>query len=272
MDAILQDFSEPAVIEAIEANLAEVVRYWFETWDRVAFHDTPEMMWTISDIQFPMFNSVVRVQLDASNLADMITSAIDRCKAHNVGMLWWTGPGTRPHDLGTYLLSRGFSHAGTSAGMALDLEKLSETSNPPPGLEIIHVTDEADLTLWTQTCIDAFELPDITEALAGAIEAAGIHPDSPMRNFLAFLDGKPIATASLAFGAGVAGIYNVATLKDGRGRGVGTAITRFALDMAHSNGYRVAILHSTEMGFSVYSKIGFREYCKLEQYVWSASE
>jgi len=37
---------------------------------------------------------------------------------------------------------------------------------------------------------------------------------------------------------------------------------------AQKLGYEIAILHSSEMGFNVYKKMGFKEYCTIEMYIW----
>ena len=58
------------------------------------------------------------------------------------------------------------------------------------------------------------------------------------------------------------------TLPEARRQGIGAALTLAACRDACALGYRVGVLGSSEMGFGVYQKIGFREYCKLSAYVW----
>jgi ribosomal protein S18 acetylase RimI-like enzyme len=100
----------------------------------------------------------------------------------------------------------------------------------------------------------------------------GLDEDAPLQNYLAFWEGEAVATASLFCGAGVAGIYNVATLPESRRRGIGRAVTLFALHHARTKGLREAILQSSAAGAGVYKSLGFRERCRFEQYVWSPSQ
>ena len=82
--------------------------------------------------------------------------------------------------------------------------------------------------------------------------------DFPMQNYLGYLDGGAVSTSTVYYGAGVAGIYDVATLPQARGRGVGTTLTLAPLLDTRRDGYRIGVLQSSEMGF--------RHLCQIENY------
>ena len=90
-----------------------------------------------------------------------------------------------------------------------------------------------------------------------------------MRNYLGYLNGEPVSTSCVFFGGGAAGIYNVATLPEARGKGLGAAITLQPLLDARQAGYRVGTLQSSDMGFNVYKKLGFRHLCQIENFYLS---
>ena len=68
---------------------------------------------------------------------------------------------------------------------------------------------------------------------------------------------------SLCLGAGVAGIYGVATKPEARGLGLARILTLQALREARLGGYDRGVLHSTPMARSLYEKIGFRTYSRF---------
>jgi ribosomal protein S18 acetylase RimI-like enzyme len=77
--------------------------------------------------------------------------------------------------------------------------------------------------------------------------------------WLAFSDGEPVATAATVVAAGAVGVYNVGTLPDHRGRGIGEAIVRFALDRAREQtGIYKTVLQSTSYGYDLYRKMGYK--------------
>ena len=83
----------------------------------------------------------------------------------------------------------------------------------------------ADLPDW----LAAYGGSDLPAAIASAVldlEASlGFEPDPPYLRFVAYRAGRPLATASLFLAAGAAGLYNVFTLPEARGEGLGRALT-----------------------------------------------
>ena len=76
--------------------------------------------------------------------------------------------------------------------------------------------------------------------------------------WLAFSNGEPVATAATVLAADVIGVYNVGTLPSHRGRGVGEAIVRFAIDQARKqSGIDRTVLQSTSFGYELYRKMGY---------------
>jgi GNAT superfamily N-acetyltransferase len=100
----------------------------------------------------------------------------------------------------------------------------------------------------------------------------GFGDQIPWRHYLGRWQGKPVATTSLFMSAGVVGIYFVFTLPEGRQQGIGTAITVAALHDAHRLGYRIGVLAASSMGYPVYRRLGFQEYCRFELYEWTPGE
>jgi ribosomal protein S18 acetylase RimI-like enzyme len=72
------------------------------------------------------------------------------------------------------------------------------------------------------------------------------------------------------FAAGVAGIINVATVREARGHGIGTAMTVFALGHAQGGGYRVAVLGASDMGVSIYERMGFQRVGWTRVYIMTS--
>ena len=265
--APLADFSPASVAAAIEANLCSLFRQ-LQAWPRVELYDTSACCWTLSHLPFPLFNSVVGARFDADRVDEAIEARIRDCADRNVPMLWWTGPSSTPADLGERLERRGFL-LEPALGMAGDVHYI--TAQPSQMLiDVEPVCDEARLATWSKVLCHAFGAPPpFGDAFADLASAIGLGRSSPFRHFLGWLNGEPIATCSLFFGAGVAGIYDVGTLPERRHRGVGAAITRAAVAEAATSGYRMAILHSSALGTNMYRGIGFEAVCPIGQYVWA---
>jgi GNAT superfamily N-acetyltransferase len=267
MSEILQDLSAPALAKAIEENWFEHFRL-FRYWSQAEVHESPDVLWTISDIPFIYFNGVLNAQLAPENVDATIEAAATRCRSRNVPLLWLVGPATKPTNLGQYLEAHGVTYAWENIGMAADLLELNDDLPAPPNLTIEQVSDVETLRQWSHVVCGVFGWPKFVEdAWVDFFVSVSFEARYPVHCYLGWLDGDAVATSYMILAEGVAGIYGVVTVPEARRQGVGAAIVLAPLLEARALGYRVGILHASEMGFSVYHRIGFREYCRIGNYI-----
>jgi GNAT superfamily N-acetyltransferase len=273
MSQILDTLSASEIAQSIESNMFEAVKLR-GLWAGAEIHDEPGLLWCITDVPIPLLNVVLRAQLSAEQIEPAIQAALARSAARKVPFIWGTGPSTRPTDLAERLAAHGFIHGGDMPGMAMDLQKINEPTKPPTGLTIKRVDRENDIRTCCQIVFartGGMPLP-IANAFADLYASVGNGTSSTsIRYYLGFLNGEAVAAANLVLAAGVAGIYNVATVPEAQRKGIGSAITLAPLHEARALGYRIGVLGSSEMGYKVYLRLGFREYCKFGLYIWTGA-
>ena len=261
--SVLQDRSPAAVIAAIEANLSVLWRSYSHL-PGAELYDQPDLLWVATDIPFPPFNGVVRARLRPESIMPTIASTLQHFARRHVPMLWLIGPSTRPSDLSAHLIEFGLTHMADDSGMAIDLQALPMNLHVPTGFTSEVVDDLSTLRTWcefTDQIVVADALFAWGQTLGFALEREIVH-------FLGRLDGRPVATATLVLGGGVAGIYNVMTVPDAQRRGIGALMTVRPLAVAQARGYRLGILQSSKMGYPLYRRLGFQDYCRIGIYLW----
>ena len=269
MKNILQNPSTPSLEAAIEENAFSVLTQ-IKNWPQAAVHDLPEVKWVISDIPSPMINSVMGARLNPEQTDETIATILAQAKKRNVPIMWWTGPTTQPADLAERLEKHGFVNAGKDPGMAVELSDIKKDLPTPAGLTVQLVEDEQSLKQWCQVLGAGFEMPDF---VAEAYYEVMRYADSEIvLLYLGMLDNKPVAISQLTYGAGVAGIYCVATLPEARRQGMGAYMTLLPLLEAKRQRYKIGVLHASEMGVGVYRSLGFEEYCKIGHFVWTPEQ
>ncbi|MEX1253784.1 MAG: GNAT family N-acetyltransferase [Dehalococcoidia bacterium] len=233
-------------------------------------HDDADVLWfTTGNTAAPWLNQVLAARFDDDALDEQIERALAPFKERRLPMLWSLGPSTRPADLGARLAGRGLSKVSAMPAMAIDLDALGDVAMPP-AFEVVLVDSDAAVRTWGDTYIRAFEMPEAPgRVLLDAYARMGFAGDSPARHYVGLLDGEPVASATLFIGGGVAGVWHVGTMTNARRQGIGAAMTLAPLQRARTLGYRVGTLYASEMGESVYRRLGFVEYGRMEQYQWS---
>lgn len=271
MDTLERISPAPDPIWALEENLAAFVLQHSAS-PGVQSHDDETLAWVLTGIAEPFYNAVVRTRLAPAEADPAIAGMLRRFRRRRVPALWWVLPSSEPDDLGERLAAHGMTYRGEGPGMVADLTALPDEEPAPPGLTVERVRDVVSLMEWVRTNEAAYggtvERVDLTYVQLES--ALGFGPERPYRRYLGRLNGLPVGTSALFTHAGVAGLYGVAALSELRGRGIGSALSRVALREAWALGCRMAVLESSPLGYPVYSRLGFREMCRLRSYVLPA--
>jgi ribosomal protein S18 acetylase RimI-like enzyme len=267
MEDILSDLSPEMLIRANEENLSA----WIPIFGRLGqahWNNPPGVKRSITNLPMSLFNSIMDARLVPEQTDAAIQSIVSDARARNVPLLWWIGPSTRPADLGKRLENHGFNFDETGPGMAVDLQKLSQSTAKPAGFSIQLAQGEAAWRQWSIVMALGFGAATANELSVNAwCSLLAQHPQI-MLAYTGWLDDQPVSASLLLLAAGVAGIYCVATIPAARRKGIGAYMTLHPLIQARSMGYRIGVLQSSEMGLGVYRSLGFKEYCQIDSYFW----
>lgn len=271
MDTIVQDLSVPTVVPALEANM---VAFWadYGRAPGAELYEGEDLVRVVTGVSEPLFNGVFRAHLVPNTVNSAIATTLAHVGRREVSMYWWVGPSARPAQLGKHLERHGFTYAGNSPAMAVDMRTLLEGPPKIPGLVVTPVEDVETLRTWARAAAIGTEFPERFHNELVALEiGVGLEPREHLyTRYIAYQNGVAVGTSALLLHAGVAGLFAVATIPRARGQGIGTALTLVPLLEARRRGYRVGTLQATPMGFPVYERLGFREVCRpIRLYFWS---
>ncbi|GHO98421.1 hypothetical protein KSF_084690 [Reticulibacter mediterranei] len=266
MSEILESLSDPALIQAAETNCQTGTDYLGRIFAGM-FYREPEATWFV--IESTGFNRVVRT----SFTRDTPESDVDRtlkqiAKSTGGGpMTWYIGPSLRSASLEACLQANGWSKDEDLPSMVLDLHAVKIPAKSPVGLTIKQAEDEEIFRQHMDTMIAGFEFPEpMARYLSGIDFGDRFLHDPDVYYYTGYVQGKPAAISILSLDAGIAGLYNIATIPSMRRQGLATAMTLAALHQARDRGYHIAVLQASEMGIPVYRRLGFQDHFTFASY------
>jgi ribosomal protein S18 acetylase RimI-like enzyme len=264
----------PILVELTEEKIKEAICKNFDKYCELLPHEHFQyskqdgVKFLSSSISDVLFNRVVATNCNDKDLPFTLKEITSYYQTKNLPFMWMTWSDVdKPGNLAAYLAENDFESIESATGMALKLSELNEECTPISGLEIVKVQTMEDFERYCEVMKIGFEAAE--EIAAGLTIMNELIVNQPEYGtlYLAYLYGKPVAISTVIYCAGVAGIYDVCTLKEARGKGIGRTMTLNPLVDAKSNGYQLAILHSSDLGKNLYKRIGFKEYYQIGMYV-----
>ena len=215
----------------------------------------------------PIGNAFFDPNFTEREVKEKVCIIVSQSKKKRLPFIWYVGPLSKPHNLGNYLVNEGLMEE-LSPGMYLNLNEIDDTiyqeALNQSKIKIEHVLNPKEEKQWLDISSTIFEVDEAKDEIDQMWRLCFKFCDA----YLATYEGKPAGISLVLYGSGVAGIYNVGVCPKYRNRGIGKAITMAPLIQAKKKGLEISILMSSELGFKVYSKIGFKECCKFGQYIY----
>lgn len=219
----------------------------------------------ISGIPYMMMNSLF--DGDPRMTHQDVKDVIDYFKTHQIPMMWFLSPIGVEYGIHDILDDLGIELATMQVpGMAIDLSQTEQTKltqlKKKHNIRLIDGIEKS----YTEIFMISFEVdPSIEEPMKEFSNEFLKYPDTS--HFLAYIDNNPVGCASVIYEAGVAGIYNVGTLPDYRHRGIATSLMASCMLDAIEKGYQYSILHSSEKGKKVYTRLGYEDFFTFKRYL-----
>jgi GNAT superfamily N-acetyltransferase len=155
---------------------------------------------------------------------------------------------------------RPISHA---PGMKADA--LAPASRPLPVVECRPVADALTRAAFAEMTAICFDIPFTIARAVYDVESAW---DGDYRGFVGLAGGKPVSIVALVRAGGALGVYSLGTVPDRRRHGYGEALLRAALAMEPPPAKpEPLVLESTEAGYPLYRRLGFRDVAKFTVYL-----
>lgn len=247
-------------IHPVEDNPASLFRRLLALPRYTALPDSDVLAFT-SDVPHPLLNHVSQARFRRGQEERRAREVLEHFFDHGLPFMWQVTPSSRFEGLEELLRTEGLEEE-TQPGMYAELSP--PHSGEAAGVALEAVTP-ATMVIATEVMARGFDFPDfLLDPLLEAFEGL----DGPhLTHVLARLDEEPVGFGTGHLDGTTLGIYNVATVPETRGRGVGTAVTAALMDIGAARGCDHAVLHATQMGVGVYERLGFEEVCPVSVFV-----
>ncbi|MDF1796134.1 MAG: GNAT family N-acetyltransferase [Coxiellaceae bacterium] len=204
-----------------------------------------------------ILNTVLRSSFNESNTMEKVLAVQSQFESRDQAFTWLVNEEQAPSNLKSTLFQSGFESVGKFDCKLLSLDEYQEQPVISPAeFRWAKSTHELEDWLIPQMAVKGLDEDSAKQYLKirqDCLETSGEH----YHFFVAYIDGKPIASGTLFIDNNVAGLFNGCTLPEARRRGIGTASVIFRLNYAKQLGCQYVIAETNRHMNSITTELGF---------------
>jgi ribosomal protein S18 acetylase RimI-like enzyme len=209
-----------------------------------------------ADVPLLSFNHAANINVSEREIDSLISEVSEFFESKGVPFAcFMISPSTRPKSLTSILLKQGFKVRMELSMMAFEETGFEERMNPQVSVRVV---TERDSNLFTELMFSIFEMP--SELMNGFNRLILQRIRKGLKCYIGSIDDEPVGTCGLFSSAKVGEIYAVGTLKDHRGRGIGTTLTLHAIRDSIKDGNDIHVIRAEKGGYpeGLYKRMGFK--------------
>jgi GNAT superfamily N-acetyltransferase len=207
-------------------------------------------------IHSPDMNGIFQGHNQSRDIVESVEYGIHYFKKKEIPYYWWVGKYRNP-DLRELLEDSGYEHVADLPVMVADLMNLPNTVKLA-NIQCKLVQTKEEFEAFISISSLCIELTSESEIEYRNYNLHNDFMDTLKQDmYLAYWDGIPAASCITFKSDEIISLYFIATLPQYRNRGLGRAVTLYAMKKAIEQGYLVAGLQATAMGLSLYEGLGF---------------
>lgn len=252
--------------EVVDANLRRAMRFFGYATGTGEIIEQGGMLIISSGLNYGVFNLVLLTERCA-DLEARIAEAATHFQARRRRWSFWVCEDllerTARRRARQIFQDSGFRALSHPPGMIAS--ELSIPVRPLPELCIQPVAGKESRRDFLSVASICFDVP---ARVARAVYEPDTAWNGAYRGFVGYLNGIPVSTVAIVEEAGALGVYSLATLPEYRRQGFGEALLRKALaEVRATTGVDPTVLQSTDAGFSLYRRMGYREVTRYAVYL-----
>ncbi len=212
----------------------------------------------VTGIDSPFLNVAYLGRIDVNDMHEICQNVSDFFSHYETPWTMVVTPLSLPLNLPEHLEREKFGLIESAPCMYCDLSQMAPYL-PHPQLVIEQLLSSDNLLDWIKPICEGFEAEDDGEEFR-KLNVKICEQEGVLKQFVAWFEGEAVTSGTLFIIDDVAMIHNIATKTAALKKGFGTSLTQYLMNVAKELGYKHCFLESSESGYNIYRKCGFKVY------------